>query len=231
MLIVDDDPGIGLILKKYFENNGYDVSVAEDGRQALDRMQRSTANDIVLLDVVLPEKSGWDVLEEMQKEWTKTPVLMLSSRGGDESILKAFDLGATDYVVKPFNVEELGARVRAILQRTQPPSKAPMKVYQVGDVEVNFSTHKAHCNGVPVQFTRLELDIVRYLIENRGRIMSRQQLLRDVWDINQDIVTRTIDRHIASIRKKLRDDATTPEIIETIYGIGYRLNEEVLVLR
>ena len=139
-------------------------------------------------------------------------------------MLKGFGLGAEDYIVKPFNAEELAARVKAILYRTQPPSKAPMTVYHIGDVEINFSTHEATKNGEDINFTALEYDILRYLIENKGRTVSRKQLLRDVWGIKQEIITRTIDRHMASIRKKVEEDPSNPRYIETVYGIGYRFN-------
>jgi DNA-binding response OmpR family regulator len=150
------------------------------------------------------------------------PVLVLTAKGEQESKLKGFGLGADDYVTKPFNVEELAARVKAILQRTMPPDKAPMDVYQIGEVEINFSTHEAHRNGEDVNFTALEFDILRYLIQYRGQTVTRKQLLRDVWGIDEEIITRTIDRHMASVRKKIEPDPSSPEYIKTVYGIGYR---------
>ncbi len=224
MLIVDDDPDIATALQDYFELNGYRVTVAADGEAALAQMRSDPPFDIVLLDVMLPKKSGFDVLKEAQAQGIDTPVLMLTARGEQENILKGFGLGAEDYITKPFNAEELAARVKAILHRTQPPSKAPMTIYEVGDVAINFSTHEASRHGEPVNFTALEFDILRYLIENKGRTVSRKQLLRDVWGIKQDIITRTIDRHMASIRKKVEDDPANPRYIETVYGIGYRFN-------
>ena len=224
MLIVDDDPDIGMALQDYFEMNGYDVTVATDGVEALDLMRETPGYDIVLLDVMLPRKNGFEVLKESQEYGITSPILMLTARGEQENILKGFGLGADDYIVKPFNAEELAARVKAILQRTQPPSSAPMDVYKVGDVEINFSTHEATRNGEEVNFTALEFDILRYLIENKEQTVSRKQLLRDVWGIEQEIITRTIDRHMASIRKKIEKDPSNPEHIETVYGIGYRFN-------
>lgn len=222
MLIVEDDPDIQMGLKEYFEMHGYQVDTANNGEEALERMKELQDLDIVLLDVMLPRKSGFDVLAESQELGFNAPVLMLTGRGEQESILKGFGLGANDYVTKPFNAEELAARVKAILGRTQPPDRAPMDIYEVGDVTVNFSTHEAVRNGEDLAFTALEFDILRYLIHNRDRTITRKQLLRDVWNIEQDIITRTIDRHIASVRKKIEPDPAAPTYIETVYGIGYR---------
>ena len=224
MLIVDDDQSIATVLHDYFELNGYEVAVAFDGEEALAQMRQTPFFDIVLMDVVLPRKSGFDVLQESRQLGIGSPVLMLTARGEQENILKGFGLGAEDYIVKPFNADELAARVKAILYRTQPPSKTPMVIYEIGEVKINFSTHEAFRDADPVNFTALEFDILRYLIENKGRTVSRKQLLRDVWGIDQDIITRTIDRHMASIRKKIEEDSSNPKYIETVYGIGYRFN-------
>jgi DNA-binding response OmpR family regulator len=222
MLIVEDDPDIRVGLREFFDMEGYEVDTAEDGEEALETMRQVDACDIVLLDIMLPEKDGFDVLREAQAMGFSAPVLVLTAKGEQESKLKSFGLGADDYVTKPFNVEELAARVKAILQRTMPPDKAPMDVYQIGEVEVNFTTHEAHRDGEEVNFTALEFDILRYLIQYRGQTVTRKQLLRDVWGIDEEIITRTIDRHMASVRKKIEPDPSSPEYIKTVYGIGYR---------
>lgn len=221
MLIVEDDPDVGQGLQDFFDLKGYDVTLAADGEQAMQRM-REESFDIVLLDIMLPRKNGFDVLKESQELGVTAPVLMLTAKGEQEDILRGFGLGAEDYVTKPFNAEELAARVKAILHRTQPPDRSPMNVYWIGDVEINFSTHQATRGDDEVSFTALEFDILRYLIQNRGRTVTRRQLLRDVWGIEQEIITRTVDRHIASVRKKIEPDPNEPEHIETVYGLGYR---------
>lgn len=221
MLIVEDDQDVGIGLQDFFDLKGYDVTLATDGEQAMERM-REQEFDIVLLDIMLPKKNGFDVLQESQELGVTAPVLMLTAKGEQEDILNGFGLGAEDYVTKPFNAEELAARVKAILHRTQPPDKAPMNVYRIGNVEINFSTHQASRGDDEVNFTALEFDILRYLIQNRGRTVTRRQLLRDVWGIEQEIITRTVDRHIASVRKKIEKDPNEPEHIETVYGLGYR---------
>lgn len=221
MLIVEDDQDVGIGLQDFFDLKGYDVTLAKDGEEAMQHI-KERQYDIVLLDIMLPKKNGFDVLEESQELGVTAPVLMLTAKGEQEDILRGFGLGAEDYVTKPFNAEELAARVRAILQRTQPPDRSPMSVYQIGDVEINFTTHEAVRGEEEVSFTALEFDILRYLIQNRGRTVTRRQLLRDVWGIDQEIITRTVDRHIASVRKKIETDPNEPEHIETVYGLGYR---------
>lgn len=226
MLIVEDDPDVMTGLKEYFRMKDFEVTTAEDGEAALEKMKPGTY-DIVLLDVMLPKKNGFEVLEESQEKGFDAPILMLTARGEQENLLKGFGLGAQDYVKKPFNAEELAARVNAILTRTLPPDEAPMEVYEVGDVTINFSTHEATRNNgnKDVDFTALEFDILRYLIQNRGRTVTRKQLLKDVWGIDEDIITRTIDRHMASVRKKIEPDPSAPRYIETVYGIGYRFED------
>ena len=221
MLIVEDDQDVGMGLQDFFELKGYQVTLATDGEQAMSKMSENEY-DIILLDIMLPKKNGFEILEESQNMGITAPVLMLTAKGEQEDILRGFGLGAEDYVTKPFNAEELAARVKAILHRTQPPDKAPMSVYRIGDVEINFTTHEAANEGESVNFTALEFDILRYLIQNRGRTVTRRQLLRDVWGIEQEIITRTVDRHIASVRKKIEVDPNEPEHIETVYGLGYR---------
>lgn len=224
MLIVEDDPDVLMGLQEYFEMKGYAVTTAEDGEEALATMEPG-AFDIVLLDVMLPKQNGFEVLEASQETDFDAPILMLTARGEQENILKGFGLGADDYVTKPFDAEELAARVKAILTRTLPPDEAPMNVYDIGDVTINFSTHEATRNGEEVDFTALEFDILQYLIQNRGQTITRKQFLRDVWGIDEDIITRTIDRHMASVRKKIEPDPSSPQYIETIYGIGYRFED------
>jgi DNA-binding response OmpR family regulator len=222
MLIVEDDPEMGMGLEDFFTLKGCDVVRAVEGEQALQLMSTLPAFDIVLLDVMLPKKNGFDVLREARKAGVATPVLMLTVKGHEEDKLHGFGLGADDYVTKPFSAEELAARVKAVLRRSSAPAEGPMDIYRFGDVEVNFSNHTAHADNEEIQFTALEFDILRYFIEHRGRTVSRKQLLRDVWGISGDITTRTIDRHVASLRKKIEPDPNVPKYIETVYGIGYK---------
>ncbi len=222
MLIVEDDPEMGIGLEDFFSLKGYDVARAADGEQALQKITSLPPYDVVLLDVMLPAKNGFEVLREARKAGVDSPVVMLTVKGQEKDKLQGFDLGADDYITKPFSAEELEARIRAVLRRSQAPSEAPMDVYEFGDVVVNFSNHTAERDDGEIQFTALEFDILRYFIRHRGRTVSRKQLLRDVWGISGDITTRTIDRHVASLRKKIESDSATPQYIETVYGIGYK---------
>ncbi|PSR02383.1 MAG: DNA-binding response regulator [Bacteroidetes bacterium QS_8_68_28] len=223
MLIVEDDPEMSMGLEDFFELKGYDVERAEDGDEGLQQITSLPPYDVVLLDVMLPEKNGFDILREARQGGVDSPVIMLSVKGKEEDKLQGFELGADDYVTKPFSAEELEARVKAVLERSGPSEKVEeMERFSFGDVEVDFEEQVAHKNDEEIQFTALEFDILRYFIHRRGRTVSRKQLLRDVWGISGDITTRTIDRHVASLRKKIEPDPTAPTYIETVYGIGYK---------
>lgn len=222
MLIVEDDPDMGSGLQDYFEMKGFEVTRAVDGERGYQLITMLPAYDIVLLDVMLPEKNGFDLLRDARKDGVDSPVVMLTVKGHEDDKLQGFELGADDYVTKPFSAEELEARVRAVLRRSNSAADAPMDVYRFGNFEVNFSAHRALDDNDEIQFTALEFDILRYLIQHRGRTVSRKQLLRDVWEISGEVTTRTIDRHVASLRKKIEPDADDPIYIETVYGIGYK---------
>ncbi len=222
LLIVEDDPEMGMGLEKFFNLKGYEVVRVTDGQEALRTMRHLPPYDLVLLDVMLPNKDGFDVLREARKAGVDSPVIMLTVKGQDEDKLRGFELGADDYVTKPFNAEELAARVQAVLRRSQTAGSDEEDIYTFGTVEVDFGSHTARCDGEEVEFTALEFDILDYFIQHRGRTVSRKQLLRDVWGISGDITTRTIDRHVASLRKKIEPDPTDPEYIKTVYGIGYK---------
>lgn len=222
MLIVEDDPEMGMGLEDFFSLKGYQVTRAQEGEDALQKMMLLPPYDIVLLDVMLPKKNGFDVLRDARKAGVDSPVLMLTVKGQEDDKIQGFGLGADDYVTKPFSADELAARVKAVLRRSSAPADAPMDVFRFGNVEVNFSNHTARSESDEIQFTALEFDILRYFIEHRGRTVSRKQLLRDVWGISGDITTRTIDRHVASLRKKIEPDPAVPNYIETVYGIGYK---------
>ena len=222
ILIIEDDPTTGLVLEDLFELNGYEVDRAHDGPQALQLMTMLPAYDIVLLDVMLPQKSGFDVLREARRAGVDSPVIVLTALDEDDDKLQGFDLGADDYVAKPFHTEELEARVRAVLRRSKPEGSRPDGVIRFGGIEINLTDRTGRRNGDEVAFTGLEFEILKYFIQHKGRTVNRKQLLRDIWGISGDITTRTIDRHVASIRKKIEDDPNHPQHIETVYGIGYK---------
>lgn len=222
LLIVEDDADVAQALQDFFTLQGYQVTHAAQGAQALDLVKNGRPFDVVLLDIMLPDQSGFEVLRALRQQGCAVPVLVLTGRGEREHLLQGFDLGADDYIVKPFDPDEVAARVRAVLQRTQPPDRTPMQCYRIGDLEINFSTYEAYRGNERVNFTAMELNVLHYLIHHRGQVVTRRQLLRDVWHIEGDVETRTIDRHIASIRKKIEPDLRQPRYIETVYGKGYR---------
>ena len=227
MLIVEDDPEMGMGLEDFFELKGYDVERAEDGEKGLQQISSLPPYDVVLLDVMLPEKNGFEILREARKGGVDSPVIMLTVKGKEQDKLQGFELGADDYVTKPFSAEELEARVQAVLSRSEEAPEEDMDPFAFGDVEVDFEEHIARrSDGEEIQFTALEFDILRYFIRHQGRTVSRKQLLRDVWGISGDITTRTIDRHVASLRKKIERDPTAPKYIETVYGIGYKFTAD-----
>ena len=222
LLLVEDDPDLAMGLADFFEAEGYEVKRVSTGDEALSQLLDLPPYDLAILDVMLPGKDGFEVLREARKMGVNTPVIMLTAKGDERDRLHGFSVGADDYVVKPFSAEELLARMRAVLRRSKAPAGAPMEVYRIGEVEINFTNHTAYKNGEEIHFTALEFDIMEYLIQHRGRTVSRKQLLRDVWGIPGDVVTRTIDRHVASLRKKIEPDPDRPIYIETVYGIGYK---------
>ena len=224
MLIVEDDPQVGTDLEAFFGGQGYDVHWTREGVQAVKLLTSTPGFDVAVVNLGLPKKSGFDVIKEVRLAGINTPILILSGRSSEKDKLRGFDLGADDYVTKPFSVDELAARCRVILRRGQSNHEEPFDRYAFDDIEINFSSHTAHKNGKELQFTALEFSILYYFIQHRGRTVSRRQLLRDVWGIDEEIATRTIDRHVASLRKKIENDATDPKYIKTVYGIGYKFS-------
>ncbi len=234
LLVVDDNDEIRIALQTYFEELGYEVTAAADGISAMEQIERHRdALDLILLDVMLPEKNGFEVLEETQEMGLTAPVLMMSGRGSQEDVLRGFGLGAQDYIVKPFNADELVARVRAILGRTMAPADAPMRTMRVGDLEINFSTFEAYRRDERLDLSELEFDLLRYLVQHRGQVVSRKRLLQEAWSIDQDLIMHQIDpdivaakleENIAAIRQKIETDPARPRLIEAVYGLGYRFN-------
>jgi DNA-binding response OmpR family regulator len=225
LLIVEDDPEVGTGLEDYFSLKDYDVTRVEDGETALQEITTLPPYDVILLDVMLPEKDGFEVLREARKSGVDSPIIMLTVKSESKHKLRGFDLGADDYVTKPFDAEELAARVRAVLQRSHDRRREVGNVYTFEDFTIDFTEETATKDGEEVEFTDLEFDILEYFINHRGRTVSREQLLRNVWGISGDITTRTIDRHVASLRKKIEPDPDEPTYIQTVYGIGYKFVE------
>jgi DNA-binding response OmpR family regulator len=218
-LVVEDEPDLALGLRLNLEAEGFEVEVAGDGDEAMLRV-RGGRWDVVLLDLRLPKRDGTEVLREMREKGDRTPVICLTARAEERDRVLGLDLGADDYVTKPFSIAELLARVRAVLRRGTATGGG---VLDLGRVRVDVDDRTARVDGRRVELTATEASIVRYLAERLGQSVEREQILRDLWGVPDAASTRTLDNHVARLRKKLERDASRPELIETVHGSGYRL--------
>ena len=219
VLIVEDEPDLQLGLRDTFEYEGYDVLVAPDGENGIQQALEGQP-DIILLDVMLPRVSGLDVCRRLRKEGVKTPIIMLTARGQEMDKVIGLEVGADDYVTKPFSVKELLARVRAHLRRNG--SIASIEQYSFADIELNFKRYEAKKRGNALQISPREFDTLRFLILHEGEIVTRDQLLEQVWGYNAFPLTRTVDNHIAKLRQKLEASPAEPRHILTIHRVGYK---------
>jgi DNA-binding response OmpR family regulator len=219
VLVVEDDPSILLGLRMNLEREGYEVGLAADGEVGLKRA-RDESWDLIILDVMLPRLNGYELVCSLRAEHDHTPVLMLSARTGEVDKIMGLDVGADDYMTKPFGVGELLARVRAALRRGEQPGTAS---WSFGTVVVNPDTREVCRAGVPVELTATEFNVLVALRRARGRVLSREQIMEAVWDPAREATARTVDNFIAQLRAKLEDDPVSPRHILTVRGVGYRL--------
>jgi len=224
VLAIEDDPAILRGLADNLRFEGYDVITATDGETGY-RLQQERKPDLILLDLMLPRMSGFEFCRKLRGEGNQTPVLMLTARSEEPDRVLGLDLGADDYVTKPFSVRELMARVRALLRRSQPgPEGTPVLPDQLrfGDTEIDFRSYEARRNGAPVEMTRKEFAILRFLASRAGEVVTRDDLLNEVWGYESYPSSRTVDNHVAGLRAKLERDASQPEHIKTVHGVGYK---------
>jgi two-component system alkaline phosphatase synthesis response regulator PhoP len=222
VLVVEDDDSMARALQDGFQYEGYDVVLARDGATGL-ALAADVQPDVVILDVMLPKISGLDVCKQLRANGNRVPILMLTARGQEIDKVLGLKLGADDYVTKPFGFLELVARVEALLRRAQSDTaKATVEIYRFGDVVADFKQHAVSKNGRPVECSPRELRLLRYLVEHRGEVMSRDQLLDAVWDYDSPPLTRTVDMHVAKLRRKIEDDPADPRWIVTVHRIGYK---------
>lgn len=224
ILVVEDNHDLAFGLRTILEFEGHDVQVAEDGPSGL-RLAQETEPDLVILDIMLPEKSGFEVLRDLRSGGDKMPILILTARSEERDVVLGFDSGADDYVTKPFSTLELLARVRALLRRSgngEADEDAAPDCF--GDVQVDGDSRTVLRAGEPVDLTPKEFDLLTALLERRGAVASRNELLTEVWQYgNANVATRTVDVHIAELRRKLERDPSNPEHILTVRKAGYRL--------
>jgi two-component system alkaline phosphatase synthesis response regulator PhoP len=221
VLIVEDDPAMAVALRDGFEAEGHSVTVANDGESGLRAAREETA-DILILDVMLPKLSGHDVCRALRAEGARLPIIMLTARGQEIDKVVGLKLGADDYITKPFSFMELLARVEAVLRRSRPPTGGG-QVSTIGDIEADFRAGEVRKAGVPVELSARELRLWQYFVDHPGEVISRDTLLDEVWDYDEPPLTRTVDVHVAKLRKKLEDDPADPKLIVTVHRMGYKL--------
>lgn len=221
VLVIEDNPDLAYGLRNSLEIAGHDVVVADDGPGGIVQGRTGRA-DVILLDLMLPGTDGYRVLRTLRTEGIDTPVLILTARGEETDKVLGFRLGADDYVTKPFGVLELLARIDALLRRGNARPRPP-SCERFGDVEVDLDGRCVSRDGVPVDLTPKEFDLLAELLRRRGRVVPRRDLLEAVWGYDSDVVSRTVDTHVAELRRKLEPNPSTPAHILTVWKVGYRL--------
>lgn len=223
VLIIEDEPNMVLGLKDSCEYEGYEVAVARNGKEGLEKAGTEKP-DIILLDVMLPLMSGIDVCRTLRSRGVETPIVMLTARSQETDKVVGLEVGADDYVTKPFSVKELLARIRAHLRRAA-KQVVEVESFTFGDVELNFKKYVARKGGRALELSAREFEILRYLIRHRGEIVTRDQLLDEVWGYESSTITRTVDNHIARLRQKIESNSSEPQHIITVHRLGYRFIE------
>lgn len=220
ILVVEDEPGIAMALEDDLTMEGYQVEVARDGLLG-GRLAREGRFDAILLDVMLPGKDGFEVCRELRRAGVRTPILMLTARALEAEKVMGLELGADDYLTKPFGVRELRARVMALLRRGQ---GAAAECLRIGEAEVDFERAEVRRGGEAAALTPLEFKLLTLFARNRGRILSRDQLVEGGWGLGAYVSDRVVDNHIGNLRKKIEPDAEAPRYLKNVRGLGYRFD-------
>lgn len=220
ILVIEDDPAILRGLADNLACESHDVLTAGDGEHGYS-LARSAKPDLIVLDLMLPRMTGYELCRKLRTENVATPIVMLTARGDEADRVVGLDLGADDYVTKPFSVRELLARIRAVLRRAQAQSALPAEL-RFGKVTVDFRRYEARKGGQPVELTRKEFGLLRLLAARAGEVVTRDELLNEVWGYDATPTTRTVDNHVASLRAKLEDNPSNPQHLFTVYGVGYK---------
>ena len=223
ILVVEDEPGIALGLEDDLRIEGYEVEVAGDGITAL-RRAREAAFDLIVLDVMLPGKDGFEVCRELRRGGHRTPILMLTAKAQEAEKVLGLELGADDYVTKPFGTRELRARIKALLRRAGGEQEDQPKPYCFGDIEVDFRRGELRRGGEAVDVTPIEFKLLGVFIRARGRVLSRDQLMDAAWGQGTFASARVVDNHIANLRKKIEPDPAQPRYLRNVRGLGYRFD-------
>lgn len=221
LLIVEDEPGIAFTLEADLRAEGYDVVVVADGRAAVERA-RSEPFDLLLLDIMLPNKDGFDVCRDLRRGGLRIPIIMLTAKTQEAEKVMGLDLGADDYVTKPFSLRELRARIRAHLRRTEPQPEPA--AYRFGNCELDLGRFELRRDLLPVDATATELKLLAAFVRNRGRVLTRDRLLEEVWGSGVHVTDRVVDNNIVSLRRKIELDPAAPRFLISVRGIGYRFD-------
>jgi DNA-binding response OmpR family regulator len=219
ILLVEDDPSLVLALSDRLGSDGYRVDCVKEGEAGIKEAIKGV-HDLILLDVMLPGKSGFEVCRELRRRGVDTRILMLTARAETSDKVEGLDLGADDYLTKPFEIAELLARIKALLRRSSPTKR--MENFRFGEVEIDFVSAEVIREGVPVKLSALEFQLLQHLIENEGILLSRNELLDAVWGVEAMPSTRTVDVHISWLRQKLELEPHNPRFILTVRGLGYK---------
>ena len=220
ILIVEDEPNMRMGLKDNLEFEGYEVDFAEDGEEGLKKILAGNL-DLIILDVMMPKMSGFDVCKNARAKGIRVPIILLTAKGEEIDKIVGLELGADDYITKPFSLRELIARIKAILRRTD-RIESSGEVIVIGKLEVHFASYNAFEDGVQVQMSHKEFELLKFLWEHRNQNVGRDLLLKEVWE-QEATTTRTIDNFIVRLRQKVETDPNNPRIIITVHGIGYKL--------
>ncbi|MDD8026987.1 MAG: response regulator transcription factor [Acidobacteriota bacterium] len=220
ILVVEDDPAIAFGLRVDLKNEGYEVEIEADGKSALARAQKGAFN-LILLDLMLPGLDGFEVCRALRREGSKTPIIMLTARVQEAEKVLGLEMGADDYITKPFSPRELRARIQAALRRgtgDEPP------VFRFGDAEVDFERCELRRAGLPVELTAYEFKLLTALVRNAGKVLSRDRLLDLVWGPGAFVTDRVVDNHVVTLRKKIEPEPSHPRHIVSVRGLGYRFD-------
>ncbi len=220
ILVVEDDPAILRGLADNLKFESYEVLTAADGETGY-RLATERKPDLIVLDLMLPRLSGYEVCRKLRSGGMATPILMLTARGEEADRVLGLDLGADDYVTKPFSIRELLARIRALLRRTQPARALPEEL-RFDDIVVDFRSWEATRGGQPLEMTRKEFSLLRYLASRAGEVVTRDELLNEVWGYESYPSTRTVDNHVAGLRAKIERNPAQPAHLRTVHGVGYK---------
>jgi two-component system alkaline phosphatase synthesis response regulator PhoP len=223
ILLVEDEANLRRTVTDLLKSDGYVVESSGDGLEA-QNMAMSQAYDLIILDVMLPSRNGFDVCRHLRKNGVNTPILMLTARSELNNKVQGLKAGGDDYLTKPFETPELQARVEALLRRTAGSTRAEIKAYDFDGIHVDFITARVTKNGKAITLGERECRLLRYLVERKGMVLSRDELLQEVWGYKSVPLTRTVDVHIAWLRQKIEDDPKSPQYIVTVHGQGYRFS-------